>query len=112
MSAGKGLRLPAILSANALLGGHVVYRTADGWSPRLAEAAVAPDEEALTRLQAVRDEALRGEEVIAPELIPVAIDGAGRVVPGHVRERIRALGPTVRRDLGPQSVGEHQHVSL
>ena len=108
MSAGKGLRLPAILSANDLLDGSVVYRTAHGWSPRLAEAEVARDADALARLEAL----LGSDDVVGPELIPVALDGAGRIVPSHVRERIRALGPTVRPDLGPQAGGEHDHVSL
>jgi hypothetical protein len=112
MSAGKGLRLPAILSANGLLDGAVVYRTARGWSPRLAEAEVARDADALERHEAALAEAARGNEVVGPELVPVALDGAGRIVPSHVRERIRALGPTVRPDLGPQADGEHDYVSL
>ncbi len=112
MSTGKGLRLPAILSANALLDGVVVYRAAHGWSPRLGEAELAQDADALARLEAALAEALRSGEVVGPELVPVALDGAGRIVPSHVRERIRALGPTVRPDLGPQAGGEHLHVSL
>lgn len=112
MSAGKGLRLPAILSANALLDGDVVYRTADGWSRRLGEAEVANDEAALARLETALAEALAGREVVGPELAPVVLDDAGRIVPSHYRERIRALGPTVRPDLGPQAKGEHRHVSL
>jgi hypothetical protein len=50
--------------------------------------------------------------VIAAELIPVTLDEEGRIGPSHYRARIRALGPTVRTDLGPQSQGENAHVSL
>jgi hypothetical protein len=112
MSTGKSPRLPAILSANALLDGVVVYRGAQGWSPRLGEAELAQDADALARLEAALAEALRSGEVVGPELVPVALDGAGRIVPSHVRERVRALGPTVRPDLGPQAGGEHLYVSL
>lgn len=112
MSAGKGPRLPAILSANALLDGNVVYRSEHGWSPRLGDAVIAGDGEALARLEDVAAAAAAGNEVVGPELVAVARDGAGLIVPSHVRERIRALGPTVRPDLGPQAQAEHVHVSL
>lgn len=112
MSVGKGQRLPAILSANALLDGDVVYRTEHGWSPRLGEAEVARDDAALARLEAALADASAGQEVVGPELVPIVLDGAGRIVPSHYRARIRALGPTVRPDLGPQANGEHRHVSL
>jgi hypothetical protein len=112
VSAGKGLQWPAILSANALLDGNVVYRSAGGWSPRLGDAVIADDGEALARLEAIAAAAAGGNEVVGPELVPIGRDGAGRIVPRHVRERIRALGPTVRPDLGPQAQAEHFHVSL
>ena len=111
MSAGKRPPLPLILSANALLDGDVVYRTADGWSTRLADAVVALDETAASRLEAAQVLAEILGDPIGPALVAVALDSGG-VVPVHYRERIRALGPTVRPDLGPQAIGEHRHVSL
>ena len=112
MSAGKRPPLPLILSANALLDGDVIYRAAGGWSLHLAEARVAEDEAAADELAAVKEAVDRSGEVVAAELVPVARDRAGRIVPSHYRERIRALGPTVRTDLGPQGQGENRHVSL
>jgi sulfite reductase (NADPH) hemoprotein beta-component len=104
--------LPAILTANALRDGIVVYRGEAGWSARLEDALVARDPASLGRLEGARDALETGGEVVDPALIAVAIDSAGRVVPGHYRERIRARGPTIRADLGPQAAGEHIHVSL
>ena len=112
MAIGKRPAPPFILSANALLDGSVVYHSAAGWSPSLADAVVARDGEAAERLAERREAAERSGEVIGPELIAVAFDWHRLIVPSHYRERIRALGPTVRTDLGPQAIGEHMHVSL
>ena len=112
MAVRKRLPLPAILSANALLEGDVVYHSGTGWSPHLADAFVAADEEGLTLLEAALDEAVAISSVVEPDIVPVQRDAAGRILPNHYRERIRALGPTVRTDLGPQARGEHIHVSL
>ncbi len=102
-----------IMSANALLDGVVVYyATAGGWSPHLAEAHVAVTEEEAAALEAARMAAEARGEVVEPELFPVATDSEGRIVPTHYRGKIRALGPTVRTDLGPQAAGVHAHVSL
>ena len=43
--------------------------------------------------------------MVEPEIVPVGTDPAGRLVPSHYREKIRALGPTIRTDLGPQARG-------
>jgi hypothetical protein len=102
-----------IMSANALLGGEVVYYAPGGaWSPHLAEAMVAGSEAEAAVLAAAREAALAVGSVVDPELLPVAIDPAGNLVPSHYRDKIRALGPTIRRDLGPQAAGENVHVSL
>ena len=102
-----------IMSANALLGGEVVYYAPSGaWSPHLADAFVAGSEAEAEILASAREAALAAGSVVDPELLPVAIDGGGNLVPSHYREKIRALGPTIRRDLGPQAAGENVHVSL
>jgi len=112
VSAGKPAEGPVILSANALLDGDVVYWAGPGWSVHLGNALVAYGESAVERLAAVKARVDASGEVVAAELVPVALDRSGRIVPGHYREKIRALGPTVRRDLGPQARGENDHVSL
>ncbi|HTU12508.1 MAG TPA: DUF2849 domain-containing protein [Allosphingosinicella sp.] len=101
------------MSANALLGGEVVYYAAGGrWSPHLADAFVARTEAEAESLEAARAAAEAQGAVVEPELAPVGTDAGGRLVPSHYREKIRALGPTVRTDLGPQAAGENAHVSL
>jgi hypothetical protein len=102
-----------IMSANALLDGDVVYYAAGGaWSEHLADAVVAATEDEAAALEVAQAAALAAGSVVDPELVPVATDAAGRLVPGHYREKIRALGPTIRTDLGPQAAGENKHVSL
>ena len=44
------------------------------------------------------------QEVVDPYLIEVVV-GDARVRPVETRERIRATGPTVRKDLGRQAEG-------
>jgi hypothetical protein len=112
MSAGKRPPLPVILSANALVGGEVVYWAGPGWSAHLGNALVARDEAGALALEAVRDAPATAADAVGAELVAVALDRGGRVIPSHYRERIRALGPTIRPDLGPQGRGEHSHVSL
>ncbi len=93
-----------VLSANRLLDGEVVFLDrGGGWSQRIDEALVAAktDEPAL---KALGDRAVRARIVTSLEIIDVeAADGGVR--PLHIRERIRALGPTVRPDLGKQAEG-------
>jgi hypothetical protein len=112
MATAKPPARPAILSANALLGGEVVYFGAAGWTVRLDEALVAADADVLARLEAVLADPGTERDVVDPAFVAVTLDDAGRIVPDHYRERIRALGPTVRADLGPQAEGKHRHVSL
>ena len=103
----------SILSANALLGGEVVYYAQGGrWSPHLADALVARTEEEAAALEVARVAAEASGIVVEPEIAAVGTDAGGRLVPSHYREKIRALGPTVRTDLGPQAAGENAHVSL
>ncbi len=104
--------LPLVLTANALLGGAVVYRTDAGWTESLPEALVAHDEAAARALEAALAASEASGDVVEPYLASVQLDPQGRIHPVHYRERIRAIGPTVRHDLNPQPRGEHRHVSL
>ena len=112
MSSVKRPQQAVIVSANALLDGAVVYYAPGGWTPHLAGAQVARTEAEAAALEASRAAAEASGEVVEPELFPVETDEAGRIVPSHYREKIRALGPTIRTDLGPQALGEHAYVSL
>lgn len=90
------------LTANDLRTGAVVFRTTEGWSVRFAEAQLFADP---LDAQAELDLAVIETRRLAdPYLIEVAVTD-GLPAPTSFRERIRALGPTVREDLGPQAEG-------
>ncbi|MEL6979963.1 MAG: DUF2849 domain-containing protein [Pseudomonadota bacterium] len=91
-----------IVSANLLLEGDIVYRTAGGgWSRAWRDAAVSHGREAADALLA--SAAAEPHLVVDAQLAPVFLDAAGQARPATLRERIRALGPTTRTDLGKQA---------
>lgn len=103
MSAPKRPPLPAILLANDLLDGEVVFWTGTAWSPHPADSLVANDDAGATALEAAAQAGLRAQQVVDAYLVDVRIDPEGRAVPRHYREKIKTEGPTVRRDLGKQA---------
>lgn len=94
--------MSAAITANSLVTGEVIFRSANGWADRFAEAELFEDPAragaALAEAQAQRD------RVIEPYLIEVANEG-DLPVPVSFRERIRALGPTIHPDMGKQAEG-------
>lgn len=91
-----------LVTGNDLITGSVIWWTGDGWSRFIADSVDAgTDGEAI----AVREEAAR--RVNGPYVIDAA-DGPLGPVPLHIKERIRASGPTVRPDLG---IGERDQQS-
>ena len=83
-----------ILTGNDLKTGDVIWWTGTGWSRHVDDAS---------------DVGERGEEILATEEaarrvnVPYVIDASreddGSVRPAHIKDRVRALGPTVRPDL-------------
>jgi len=82
-----------LLTGNDLPTGDVVWWTGDGWSRHLADAV---------------DVGVNGEAIAAAEQgarrvnVPYVIDASATPDgprPAHIKDRIRALGPTVRPDL-------------
>ena len=103
----KRVPLPAILLANDLLDGDVVFAFADGasllaWTRDPALALVAADDAAADQLEAFAATELRGNKVVDAYLVDVAIE-SGSPVPRHFRERFKTLGPSNRPDLGKQA---------
>lgn len=103
MSAVKPLPLPAILLANSLLDGDVVFGTATGWTRNPAEALVAHDAATASALEAAGKAAFAAQLVVDAYLVDVDIAPDGRPVPRHFRERFKILGPSIRTDLGKQA---------
>jgi hypothetical protein len=82
-----------ILTGNDLKTGAVTWWTGSDWSLHVADAAdVGVQGEAIA---AVENAARR---VVSPYVI-AAEKTADGVRPAHIKDRIRALGPTVRLDL-------------
>jgi hypothetical protein len=87
-----------ILTANRLRTGDTVYYTREGtWSPHVAEAEVATTETDVEALKRAGATAFAANAVIDVDLIDVKTEPP--VTPAHIREVIRAKGPTVRLDL-------------
>jgi hypothetical protein len=94
-----------LVTANRLSDGAVVYfDAAGGWSLNLTDALVAADDAHAEALLERAAPAVEARLIVEPYLMEVAA-GATGVRPLRERERIRAAGPTVRRDLGKQAEG-------
>lgn len=83
-----------VLTGNDLKTGDVIWWTGNGWSRHVDEAADAGDraEEILATEEAAR-------RVNVPYVIDASREADGSIRPAHIKDRIRALGPTVRPDL-------------
>ena len=92
-----------VVTANRLHDGQVVYLAPnEGWSDRLADAAVADGAEAASALLATAERDVGRRIVVGPYLFDVIVE-AGAVRPLGQRETIRAKGPSVRPALGYQA---------
>jgi hypothetical protein len=86
-----------LLTGNDLGTGDVVWWSGEGWSRLVADAVDVGDHgEAIAK----REEAAR--RVNVPYILDAA-PGPHGPVPLHIKDRIRAAGPTIRRDLGIQA---------
>ncbi len=83
-----------ILTGNDLKTGAVVWWDGQNWSLHVEDAVDVGDraEEILGREEAAR-------RVNASYAIDATRDEDGGVRPAHIKDRVRALGPTVRPDL-------------
>jgi len=82
-----------ILTGNDLATGDVIWWTGQGWSIHVNDAADVGDKgEEIGQAEVA---ARRANEVY---VIEATVDTNG-VRPAHIKDRIRALGPTVRLDL-------------
>lgn len=106
MSDAKPLLKPAagqMISGNEIWSGAVVFLKRDGgWTAEASEAALSDSPEDSESLLTLGEAATARGEV---ELVHRADAAAGEAGPFPTRNReiIRALGPTVRRDLGYQA---------
>ena len=93
-----------LITGNDLRTGAVIWWTGRGWSPFIADAvdvgehgdAIAAEEDAARRVN-------------VPYLVPATLDN-GVPRPAHIKDRVRALGPTVRPDLTLQPDNAEQAI--
>jgi len=83
-----------VLTGNDLKTGDVIWWTGEGWSRHVDEACDAGEQ--AEQVLATEEAALR---VNVPYVIDASREEDGSVRPAHIKDRIRALGPTVRQDL-------------
>ena len=97
--------MPQVVTANQLGDGRVVFLGRNGrWVENIEESRIIESEsEGEQSMESARHAESR-QEVVNPYLISVELEGS-RLRPIQTRERIRAAGPTVRRDLGKQAEG-------
>jgi sulfite reductase (NADPH) hemoprotein beta-component len=98
--------MPDVITANRLTDGVVVFQTADeGWSEDFNRAAVLPDSKAASSAleRAKQDQAAN---IVVDAYVVAVEERNGHFVPKALREAIRAAGPTIRRDLGKQALGQ------
>ena len=92
--------MPFVISANRLGDGLVVFRAATGdWRENLSDAEILPDAAAAKATLERAQAADAGGGVIDAYSFEVAPAGAG-YAPKHLRDRIRAKGPTIAFDTG------------
>ncbi|HEX7711923.1 MAG TPA: DUF2849 domain-containing protein [Sphingomonadaceae bacterium] len=83
-----------IITGNDLKTGAVIWWDGRGWSIHVEDAVDVGEHG--EQILAVEDAACR---VNGGYVIEAERDDAGQVRPAHIKDRIRALGPTVRPDL-------------
>ena len=95
-----------LVTANRLRDGIAVFLTRSGdWSEEIDAAVLALEPEAAAALEArARDD--EKKTIVTGSYLVDAERLNGRVRAAHIRERMRALGPTVRLDLGKQAEGK------
>ena len=95
---------PKVLTGNRLRDGATVYYTGADWSLHVADAKVAATPEEAEALRKIGADAYAANLIIDVNVVDV--EPTPEHVPAHIRELIRATGPTVRRDLNKSMTQE------
>jgi len=96
-------RRPQILIASDLKSGDVVFLGASGWERDHRLARVAHDATEAAAFEAFGKNEIEKNHVVDMYLAEVEIGPGGVPTPLHYREKMRVMGPSVRRDLGKQA---------
>ena len=94
-----------VMTANRLRDGDVVFLNRTGkWELAIDQAVLAQEPQAVAALEA-RAKADELSTLVTGSYLFDAERRDGKIRASHIRERIRAQGPTVRIDLGKQAEG-------
>ena len=92
-----------LLAANRLIDGVAVWLGPDGtWVEDITKAEIVRDKEGEAKLEKLGQEAVAKNIVLDIELIDVEIVN-GALRPLRLRERIRAMGPSIHPEIGKQA---------
>ncbi len=91
------------ISANRLHDGAVVFLSAAGWTDRLSDAQRFTDKSSVELALDTRAKPDAARNLVVEPTLFDLIEADGQVRAAHIREAIRANGPTVRTDLGKQA---------
>ena len=95
--------MPQVLTAYGLLTGQVLWLTEDSaWSPRIRDARVSDSDADMAEMEAAGKAAHAAHEVFDIYRVDIAAE-PGPPRPIKMRERIRAIGPTIHPGFGPQA---------
>lgn len=93
------------MTANRLRDGDVVFLTRSGeWALAIDNAVLAQEPQAVAALE-LRAKADEKANLVTGAYLFGAERIGGNLRAQHIRERIRAQGPTIRTDLGKQAEG-------
>lgn len=99
----RGDTLPAILMANHLLDGDVVFLSDTGWTLDPSAARIAYDAASAETMEAEGKAAFAANLVVDPYLVPVDLTGTGLPRARHFRDAMRQKGPSIHPDMGKQA---------
>lgn len=99
----KSPTLPAIVIANDLLSGDVIFLGNSDWELSHHQAAIACTQDEAERLTARAQSDFKANRIVDPYLAEVRVLDNGTPEPIHYREKMRTKGPTIRPDLGKQA---------
>lgn len=92
----KKLKGDQVFTGQLLVEGDVVFMAADGaWSRDIQAAGIGTSPDEVDSLEVLADKGVAENIVIDIYPIVVIKDDAGKIVPDHIRERIRIDGPSI-----------------
>jgi len=83
---------PSVVTANRTSDGIVIWRTLNGWSGKITDAAIVKTADDARKLLA--DAVADDVGAVGAYIAPVRIGDTGSIAPGNLREQIRVEGVT------------------